>query len=86
MVREFTEWLRRYNTARDPGDPEVGFYGLDLYSMYGSIAAVRGSFVHQYHFAGLMLVCASAVPGLKPSGRGDWAIASCERVRTPRRA
>lgn len=24
---------------------------------YGSIAAVRGSFVHQYHFVGLMMIC-----------------------------
>ncbi len=42
VVRDFTEWLRRYNAARDPGDPEVGFYGLDLYSMHTSIESVLG--------------------------------------------
>jgi protein-L-isoaspartate(D-aspartate) O-methyltransferase len=37
---EFIEWLRAYNqrAARDRGS--VGFHGLDLYSMFTSIAAV----------------------------------------------
>ena len=39
-VAEFVKWLRAYNgTVADPAD-RTGFYGLDLYSMYGSIAAV----------------------------------------------
>jgi protein-L-isoaspartate(D-aspartate) O-methyltransferase len=33
---EFVEWLREWNAARAP----VGFYGLDLYSMYRSIRLV----------------------------------------------
>ena len=39
-VAEFVEWLREHNG--DIADParQVGFYGLDLYSMYGSIAVV----------------------------------------------
>jgi protein-L-isoaspartate(D-aspartate) O-methyltransferase len=41
-VLEFVEWLREHN-AQVP-DPAVrtGFYGLDLYSLYGSISAVLG--------------------------------------------
>ena len=39
-VAEFVAWLRGHNgEIRDRAD-QVGFYGLDLYSMYGSIAAV----------------------------------------------
>ena len=38
-VLDFVGWLRAYNDAC--GDrPKVGFYGLDLYSMYASIDAV----------------------------------------------
>jgi len=35
-VLEFVEWLREWNV----GHPPVGFYGLDLYSMYRSIHRV----------------------------------------------
>jgi erythromycin esterase-like protein len=39
-VADFVEWLREHNRAvRNPA-VQAGFYGLDLYSMYGSIAAV----------------------------------------------
>ena len=39
-VSEFVEWLRERNAAvRDPGR-QAGFYGLDLYSLYGSIGVV----------------------------------------------
>jgi protein-L-isoaspartate(D-aspartate) O-methyltransferase len=39
-VVEFVEWLRGHNaTIPEPGR-RVGFYGLDLYSMYGSIGVV----------------------------------------------
>jgi erythromycin esterase-like protein len=39
-VSEFVEWLRTHNgEIADPAG-QTGFYGLDLYSMYGSIAAV----------------------------------------------
>lgn len=40
-VAEFVEWLRAFNAAR-PIAQRVGFYGLDLYSLYTSIAAVIG--------------------------------------------
>jgi erythromycin esterase-like protein len=41
-VRDFVEWLRAYNAQRPADAPRAGFYGLDLYSLYGSIEAVLG--------------------------------------------
>jgi erythromycin esterase-like protein len=39
VVRDFIAWLRDHNLAR--AEPRrVGFYGLDLYSMFGSIHSV----------------------------------------------
>jgi erythromycin esterase-like protein len=38
-VRDFVEWLRDYNIGRAP-DSQVGFYGMDLYSMFTSIQEV----------------------------------------------
>jgi erythromycin esterase-like protein len=40
-VLEFVEWLRRHNDFQDP-QQRVGFYGLDLYSLFSSIEAVIG--------------------------------------------
>jgi protein-L-isoaspartate(D-aspartate) O-methyltransferase len=37
-VHEFVEWLRTHNAGR--GDQKVGFHGLDLYSLFTSIASV----------------------------------------------
>jgi erythromycin esterase-like protein len=39
-VAEFAEWLREYNDALPDGAPKVGFYGLDLYSIYTSMDEV----------------------------------------------
>jgi erythromycin esterase-like protein len=39
VVRDFVEWLRDYNRGR-PVSQQVGFYGMDLYSLYSSMAAV----------------------------------------------
>ncbi len=39
-VMEFLEWLRQRNDARPADAPKTGFYGLDLYSLYASVAAV----------------------------------------------
>ena len=39
VVLEFVEWLRAHNAARAP-EQRVGFYGLDLYSLFTSIQAV----------------------------------------------
>jgi erythromycin esterase-like protein len=40
-VLSFIEWLRRHNESRRP-DERVGFYGLDLYSLFRSMEAVIG--------------------------------------------
>ena len=39
VVRDFVEWLRDHNTALSSVH-HVGFYGLDLYSLFSSIEAV----------------------------------------------
>ena len=39
VVRDFVEWLRDYNAGLSP-QRQVGFYGLDLYSLFSSIQAV----------------------------------------------
>ena len=41
-VLSLVGWLREYNDALSDGARQVGFYGLDLYSLYGSIEAVIG--------------------------------------------
>ncbi len=38
-VRDFVEWLRDYNATRG-SQAQVGFYGIDLYSLFGSMQAV----------------------------------------------
>ena len=39
VVRDFVEWLREHNRGKPPSQ-QVGFYGMDLYSLYRSIRAV----------------------------------------------
>jgi erythromycin esterase-like protein len=39
-VLAFVEWLRAYNAAVPDGRSPIGFYGLDLYSLYTSMGAV----------------------------------------------
>jgi erythromycin esterase-like protein len=39
-VAAFVAWLRAHNDARTAGATKVGFYGLDLYSLYTSMDAV----------------------------------------------
>jgi erythromycin esterase-like protein len=40
VVVEFLEWLRAHNESLPPQDSRAGFYGLDLYSLRASMAAV----------------------------------------------
>jgi erythromycin esterase-like protein len=40
VVVEFVDWLREWNADRASAEQRAGFYGLDLYSMHGSIDAV----------------------------------------------
>lgn len=42
VILDFVEWLREYNASLALTAPKVGFYGLDLYSLYTSIEAVLG--------------------------------------------
>src|SRR5947199_1383368 len=42
VVLDFIEWLREYNDSLPANAAKVGFYGLDLYSLYTSIEAVLG--------------------------------------------
>src|SRR5437764_5503796 len=42
VVLDFVEWLRDYNSSLPTNAAKVGFYGLDLYSLYASIEAVLG--------------------------------------------
>jgi erythromycin esterase-like protein len=42
VALDFVEWLRDYNALLNEGATKVGFYGLDLYSLYTSIEAVLG--------------------------------------------
>jgi erythromycin esterase-like protein len=42
VVLDFVEWLRDHNSSLPRDAPKVGFYGLDLYSLYSSIEAVLG--------------------------------------------
>src|SRR3989449_3740548 len=42
VVLDFIEWLREYNSSLHINAARVGFYGLDLYSLYTSIEAVLG--------------------------------------------
>ncbi len=39
-VVRFVDWLRRYNDAYLPSMPKVGFFGMDLYSLFTSIDEV----------------------------------------------
>jgi len=39
-VLAFTHWLKDYNRSFHSADDAVGFYGLDLYNMFGSMKAV----------------------------------------------
>jgi erythromycin esterase-like protein len=39
-VLDFVGWLRDHNDDRDSDAAKVGFYGLDLYSLHGSMQAV----------------------------------------------
>jgi erythromycin esterase-like protein len=39
-VLDFIGWLRSHNESLPPSDDRVGFYGLDLYSLHASMAAV----------------------------------------------
>jgi erythromycin esterase-like protein len=41
-ILDLVRWLRAYNAAVVDEAPQVGMYGLDVYSLHGSMAAVLG--------------------------------------------
>ena len=45
-ILDFITWLRAHNEAQPSGTPKVGFYGVDLYSLHASMAAVLGYLDH----------------------------------------
>jgi len=46
QVLEFVKWLRDYNQRFSSANDAVGFYGLDLYSMYSSINSIINYLEH----------------------------------------
>jgi erythromycin esterase-like protein len=40
VVVDFVKWLRAHNESLEDGQPQAGFYGLDLYSMFTSMQSV----------------------------------------------
>jgi erythromycin esterase-like protein len=40
IMTDFVDWLRQHNDALPRAGAKVGFYGLDLYSLHGSIESV----------------------------------------------
>ncbi|AUI50708.1 erythromycin esterase family protein [Arthrobacter crystallopoietes] len=46
-VSDFARWLRSFNESR-PEDGRVGFYGLDVYSLWDSLRATLG-FLEEYY-------------------------------------
>lgn len=40
VMTDFVEWLRNYNSQKERYVEKAGFYGIDLYSLHGSIEAV----------------------------------------------
>jgi len=45
-VLDFVTWLRTHNESQPAGPSKVGFYGVDLYSLHASMAAVLGYLEH----------------------------------------
>jgi erythromycin esterase-like protein len=40
VVKKFVTWLRQHNDALPAGQPNCGYYGMDLYSLYTSVDEV----------------------------------------------
>lgn len=94
-VREFIHWLRGHNAAL-PGHARVGFYGMDLYSLYRSADAVVAYLEtvdpEQAQRARRLYACmdhvrdpqdygAAAAAGLRPSCRDAAAVLLTELAR-----
>ncbi|RJL22829.1 erythromycin esterase family protein [Bailinhaonella thermotolerans] len=79
----FTRWLRRWNLDRDPA-ARCGFHGLDVYSLWESLAAVRDHL--ERHRPGELPTALRALDCFEPYGRDPqeygvarrWVGESCE--------
>ena len=93
-VLDFVAWLRTYNTDRGP-QARVGFYGLDLYSLYRSADAVirylqqvdpeqaeiaRGRYAALDHVREPQVYGYQAAFGQRPAGR-EAAVAQLLQLR-----
>lgn len=85
-VEEFVQWLRDYNEAHHDAWSAVGFYGLDLYSLYTSVEEVIGYLEGVDAEAAVRArrryACLEYAPGQDPQMYGFAAAerdASCER-------
>ncbi|OIQ79177.1 erythromycin esterase [mine drainage metagenome] len=98
-VLDFVAWLRTYNTDRGP-QARVGFYGLDLYSLYRSADAVirylqqvdpeqaeiaRGRYAALDHVREPQVYGYQAAFGQRPAGR-EAAVAQLLQLRNDAQA
>jgi len=74
-VVDFIDWLRAFNETR-PVEAKTGFYGLDLYSLHGSMEAVLGYLdktdpdaARRARALCLLRPVRRRQPGLRPDGR-----------------
>lgn len=81
-VLELVEWLRSHNARIDEPSRRVGFYGLDLYSMYTSIAEVLRYLdrvdPETAQLARLQYACLAPWEG-DPAGYGRAAVSAARR-------
>jgi erythromycin esterase len=76
-VADFTRWLRAHNAARPPHD-RVGFYGLDVYSLWDSLRAILG-YLEEYEPEHVEAALA-AVRCFEPYAEDPQAYARATRV------
>ena len=76
-VLDFTRWLRRHNMAR-PADQRVGFYGLDVYSLWESLRAVLDHL--REHHPGDLDAAVEACRCLEPYAEDPQAYARSTRL------
>jgi erythromycin esterase-like protein len=79
-VADFAEWLRTYNRTQ-PADRQVGFYGLDLYSLWPSLESIRTDFADAdpatRNAVSAALECLSAYRSEEEYGRATTTGTNC---------
>lgn len=71
-VAELAEWLRTHNQSQPPGR-QVGFYGVDVYSLWESMEEVQ-RYMSQHNPAGAQ-AAQSALQCFAPYNGDEWAYA-----------